>query len=69
MLLVNCEVNLILAWSEKCVLTDLITHAAAAAQGNNAARPAISAPTNVSFKITETKLYLPVVTLSTDWRW
>ena len=68
MLLVNCEVNLILAWSEKCVLTDLITHAAAAAaaQGNNAARPAISAPTNVSFKITETKLYLPVVTLSTD---
>ena len=66
MLLVNCEVNLILAWSEKCVLTDLITHAAAAAQRNNAARPAISAPTNVSFKITETKLYLPVVTLSTD---
>ena len=54
-----------LTWSQKCVLTAIITHAAVAAQGDNPARPAIRAPTNAAFKITDTKLYAPVVTLST----
>ena len=31
-LLINCEINLILSWSENCVLTDTITQAA---RGNN----------------------------------
>ena len=44
-----------------CVLTDITTQTARAAQGDNPARPAIHAPT---FKITDTKLYVPVVTLS-----
>ena len=33
------------------------------AQGNN---PAIIAPTGLEFKITDTKLYVPVVTLSKE---
>ena len=37
----------------------------AAAQGDNPRRERIDAPTNATFKITDTKLYVPVVTLST----
>ena len=59
--LINCEVSLALTWSKNCVLTDITTQTARAAQGDNPARPAIHAPT---FKITDTKLYVPVVTLS-----
>ena len=63
--LINCEVSLTLTWSENCVLTDITTQTARAAQGDNPARPAIGAPTSATFKITGTKLYVPVVTLST----
>ena len=61
--LINCEINLILIWSEKCVLTSKTTRDA-----NSEVNPAIAAvnnPTNAIFKITDTKLYVPVVTLST----
>ena len=58
--LINCEVNLILLCYENCVLTDLITRDA---EGDN---PAIAAPTNATFKIPDTKLHAPVVTLSTQ---
>ena len=61
--LINCEINLILTWSEKCLLTSKATRHA-----NPDVNPAIAAvnnPTNVTFKITDTKLYVPVVTLST----
>ena len=63
MSLINCEINLILTWSENCVLTSKATRKA-----NPDVNPAITAvnnPTNVTFKITDTKLYVPVVTLST----
>ena len=63
MLLINSEVSLTLAWSENCVLTDIITQTARADQGDNSARERTDAPTNVIFKITDTKLYVPVVTL------
>ena len=63
--LINCEISLTLTWSENCVLTDIKTQTAAAAQGDNPARERIDAPTNATFKITDTKLYVPVVTLST----
>ena len=63
--LINCEISLTLTWSENCVLTDIKTQTAAAAQGDNPARERIDAPTNAIFKITDTKLYVPVVTLST----
>ena len=64
--LINCERNLIFTWSEKPVLTDIITHASTAAQRNNPARPAINAQKNATFKIADTRLYGPVVTLSTE---
>ena len=63
--LINCEVSLTLTWSENCILTDITTQTARAAQGDNPARPAINAPTNATFQITDTKLYVPVATLST----
>ena len=64
MSLINCEINLILTWSEYCVITSKVTRHA-----NPNANPAVAAiinPTNVEFKVTDTKLYVPAVTLSTE---
>ena len=61
--LVNCEVSLTLTWSENCVLTDITTQSAE--RDANPTIPAKYAPTNATFQITDTKLYVPVVTLST----
>ena len=49
MLLINCEVNLILTWSSRCVLIANAVQSQAA-----------------TFTITDTKLYVPVATLSTQ---
>ena len=60
--LINCEINLILTWTENCVLTSKATRDA-----NPDVNPAIAAVNNlanVTFKITDTKLYVLVVTLS-----
>ena len=65
-LLISCEVSLILAWSENCVLTSKTYRKAVAAQRNNAALTEINNPTSATFKIRDTKLYVPVVTLSTQ---
>ena len=46
MLLINYQINLILAWSKKCVL--------------------FNDTKTTTFAITDTKLYFPVVTLSTQ---
>ena len=50
--------------SKKCVLTDI----KATAANNNVVPPVvvIRALTNAVFEITDTKLYVPVVTLSID---
>ena len=64
--LINCEVSLTLKWSNKIVLTDLTTQDAAPAQGANPTRASIAAPTGATFKIIDTKLYVPVVTLSAE---
>ena len=58
--LINCEVELILTWSKNCVLADMTRRNA---QGNN---PAIVPPAELEFKITDTKLYVPVVSLSKE---
>ena len=55
--LINCEVVLTLTWSDNCVLTNITTEAARAAEGENPARQAINAPINATFQITDTKLY------------
>ena len=70
MQLINCEINLILTWSEKCVLTHITTQAARDASANAdppvEAKERIDAPTNAKFQIKDTKLYVSVVTLSTE---
>lgn len=60
--MINCEVNLILTWSEEYVITDTATPAAGA-QGN---LPEIRAPMHAKLVIIDTKLYVPTVTLSTQ---
>ena len=60
--LINCEIELILTWSQNCALADM----AARAAGNNNDPPAIGAPTGLEFQITDTKLHIPVVTLSKE---
>ena len=62
--LINCEINLILTWSENCVLTSKATR-----DTDPDADPTVAAidnPTKATFQITDTKLYVPVVTLSTE---
>ena len=60
--LINCEVSLALTWFEKCILTSKATR-------DGRGKPlvlAVNNPTNVKFKITDTNLHVPVVTLSPD---
>ena len=64
--MINCEVFLTLTWSATCVLTDITTETAKAAQGGNPARERIDAPTIATFQITDAKLYVPVVSSSTE---
>ena len=59
---INCEIELILTWSKNCALADMTVRAA----GNNNDPPAIVALTGLEFQITASKLYVPVVTLSTE---
>ena len=56
--LINCEVSLTLTWSENCVITSIERRVI-----TNTRRD--TSPTNATFEITDTKLYVPVVTLST----
>ena len=58
--LINCEIELILTWTKNCALAVMTVEAA----GNNNDPPAIVALSGATFKITDTKLYVPVVTLS-----
>ena len=68
--LINCKVSLTLTWSENCILTDITTQAA---RNDNPypdtpvqVRESIDTPTGATFQITDIKLYVPVVTLSTE---
>ena len=54
--LINCKVELSLRWIENCVLTS----AAVDANANN------TGADSATFKITDTKLYVPIVTLSAE---
>ena len=53
---------MILTWSKNFALADMTVRAA----GNNYNPPAIAAPTGLEFQITDTKLYVLVVTLSKE---
>ena len=56
MLLINCKVELLVKWIENCVLTTSVIGAYADATSAD----------GTTFKITDGKLYVPVVTLSTE---
>ena len=60
--LINCEVELVLNWFKNCVLIDKLTREAD--YGANLNVYEIDNPKNAVFEITDTKLYVPVVTLS-----
>ena len=57
--MINCEIELTLTWS-KHFLANMTRRNA---HGNN---PAIVPPRELEFQIKDTKLYVPVVTLSTQ---
>ena len=56
--LINCEIELILTWSKNCVLAGMSV--------NSVLNPPIVPLSGATFKITDTKLYVPVVTLSKE---
>ena len=58
--MINFEIELILTRTKNCVLADMTVKAV----GNNNNPPAIVAPTGLEFQIKDTKLYVPVATLS-----
>ena len=57
--LINCEVSFILTWSENCVITSMEKRITVKTRRD-------ASPTGATFKIADTKLYVPVVTLSTE---
>ena len=57
--LINCEVSLILTWSRECVITSTERRIIRNTRSG-------ASPTTTTFQITDTKLYVPVVTLSTE---
>ena len=60
--LINCEVSLTLTWSQNCVLTSRAYREAN--PDADPEEPGINNPTNATFEIKDTKLFVPVVTLS-----
>ena len=64
-LLINCEVSLNLSWTDKCVLLSKYKRDAPNPQ-TNLPTVAIDSPDGATFKITDCKLYVPVVTLSIE---
>ena len=61
--LINCEVELILTWFKNCVLIDKLTRDA---DYDEPIDRKIDIPENAIFQITDTKLYVPVASLSKE---
>ena len=59
--LINCKITLILSWYKECVLAGRAFRGPPAAAANH-----INSPTDAKFEITDSKLYVPVVTLSAE---
>ena len=62
--LINCEVELILTWFKNCLLINKLTREAN--YNDNLAVHKIDNPENAIFQITDTKLYVPIVSLSKE---
>ena len=56
--MINCEIELILAWSKNLLLADMSVNAVL--------NPPIVPLSGATFQIADTKLYVPVVTLSKE---
>ena len=70
-LLINSETELILKWTEDCVLTEKgITEFRAAEDGPSVLdeAPAINRPKDLKFSVIDCKLYVPVVTLQREYQ-
>ena len=70
-LLINSEIELILKWIEDCILTEKATREELPAGDDPAAEPAVNAinrPKDLKFSTTDCKLYVPVVTLQTEYQ-
>ena len=70
-LLINSEIELILKWTEDCVLNEKTTREEFPVGGDPAAEPAVNVinrPKNLKFIVTDCKLYVPVVTLQTEYQ-
>ena len=70
-LLINSEIELILNWPEDCVLTEKATREFRAAEDCPPALDevaAINKPKDLKFSVTDCKLYVPVVTLQTEYQ-
>ena len=70
-LLMNSEIELILKWTECCVLTEKAAREQLPVGDDPAAEPAVSVinkPKDLKFSVTDCKLYVPVVTLHTEYQ-
>ena len=70
-LLINSEIELVLKWTEVCVLTEKATREFKAAEDGPPALdevPAINRQKNLKFSVIDCKLYVPVVTLQTEYQ-
>ena len=70
-LLTNSEIELILQWIEDCVLTKKATREELPAGDDTAAEPAVNAinrSKDLKYSVTDCKLYVPVVTLQTEYQ-
>ena len=70
-LLINSEIELILKWTEDCVLTEKATREFRAAEDGSPALDevtAINRPKDLKFSVTDCKLNVPIVTLQTEYQ-
>ena len=71
LLLINSEIESILKWTEDCVLTEKAIREFSTAEDGPPALdevPAINRPKYLKFSVTDCKLYVPVVTLQTEYQ-
>ena len=68
--MINSEIELILKWSENCVLTEKATREEKEATLNPAQDrvPAVNVQSDLKFSVTDCKMYVPVVTLQTEYQ-
>ena len=70
-LMINADIELILKWSQDCVLTEKAKREHTAAEDGPPPLDevdTVNTPSDLKFSITDCKLYVPVVTLQTEYQ-